>query len=165
MAILLNGTYPEMRILVPATGQYREFKGGKLEISNDDPDYAVVMAEANRNPSIVVYESVTQCEWCGEAFAGKVAGAQLGKHMKDMHFDKWLASKDAESATARNAEIKAREGVPCDVCPHATFPDKDALAIHIKVMHTSAPVMDDDGNTAGDRAAADTAIPAAKPSK
>jgi hypothetical protein len=164
MATLLNHTHPEMRVYVPQTGQYREFRGGKLEIEKDDPDYEVVMAEASRNPSIVVYESVTTCERCGEDFTGKLAKANLAKHRKEVHPDVVMAEEDAAFLEARNAEIKAREGIPCDLCPHATFPDAEALALHIKVMHTSAPPMDDEGNLkGGGAAAAPEEIPAATP--
>lgn len=164
MAVLLNHVHPEMRILIPGTGQYRNFSGGKLEIEADDPDYSVVMAEASRNPSIVVYESVTTCPWCGEPFAGKGAPMQLGKHEKEAHFEKWAAKADAKAAEVRNAEIKARSGFACDQCPHATFPDEATLALHVQVMHTAAPAMDDEGNTLGEaKGAAEATVPAAKP--
>lgn len=147
MATLLNHTYPQMRILIPQTGQYREFRGGRLEIDRDDPDYDVVMAEAAANPSIVIYESVTTCDRCGEVYTGKLAAANLARHRKDVHFDVWLAEQDAEQALARNAEIKAREGFPCDVCrPVQTFGTEDELALHVTVMHTAAPALDAEGN-------------------
>jgi len=147
MAILLNTLYPQMRIHIPATGGYRAFLNGKLEIEKDDPDYEVVMAEALRTHSIVVYESVTTCDRCGEVFTGKAAPMQLGKHRKDAHFDVWLAEKDLEDVLARNAEVKAREGFGCDVCkPATTWPTEEELAIHVKVMHTSSPSLDEEGN-------------------
>ena len=164
MAVLLNHHAPEMRIFIPETGLYREFRGGKLEIDKDDPDYSVVMAEAGRNPSIIVYESVTTCPLCGEAYTGKTAAANLAKHTKDNHYEAYLAEKDEEHAVTRNAEIKKREGVPCDACAPATYhPDDDALALHIQVMHASAPSMDDEGNVKGERGSADLGIPAAAP--
>lgn len=166
MAVLLNHTAPQMRIFIPETGQYREFRGGKLEIDKGDPDYAVVMAEASRNPSIIVYESVTACPLCGEAFTGKTAAANLAKHKKDVHFSEYLAEKDEEHAVTRNAEVKAREGLACDACAPATFhPTAEALALHVTVMHAGSPSMDDEGNIAGERAAASTEIPAAKSSE
>jgi len=166
MATLLNYTYPEFRIFHPASGTYREFKGGKLEIEKDDPAYHVVMEEAARNPGIVIFESVTQCEWCGETFTGKVAPAALGKHKKDAHFDKWLADKDAEDTQIRHAEIKAREGIPCDVCrPVQTFATEDELTMHVRVMHAGAPMMDAEGNTPGDSGVEVSPIPAATPKK
>lgn len=147
MAILLNHLHPEMRIYIPSSGGYRAFRGGKLEIDKEDPDYEVVMAEAQRNFSIVVYESVTTCDRCGEVFTGKAAPMQLGKHRKDAHFDVWLAEKDHEDAVARNAEIKAREGFGCDVCrPATTWPTEEELALHVRVMHTAAPSLDEEGN-------------------
>lgn len=162
MAILLNHQHPEMRILNPANGEWIAFSGGKLEIDKDDPAYDVVMAEATRNPTIVVYESVTTCDQCGEAFTGKAAKAQLGKHRKDVHFDVWLAEKDLEQAEARNVEIVKRQGIACDVCrPPQVFPDADELAIHVSVVHTAAPELTDDGSDAG---VGGTSIPAATPS-
>lgn len=166
MAILLCNQFPAMRILDPATGNWIPFLNGKLEIESDHPAFATVMAEASRNPAIVVYESVTTCDRCGETFEGGAAKARLGKHRKDVHYDVWLAEKDAKEGEARMAEIKGREGVPCDACAPATWhPDADALALHVKVMHTKAPEMDDEGNTKGDgeAAALDVTIPAAKP--
>lgn len=150
MATLLNHTYPAMRILDPSSGQWIAFLNGKLEIEKDHPSYDAVMAEAARNPSIVVIESVATCDLCGETFPGGAAAARLGKHRKDVHFDVWLAEKDRKDAEARNVLVKEREGVPCDACAPATWhPDADALAFHVSVMHTAAPSMDDEGNTKG----------------
>lgn len=165
MATLLNRQYPEMRILIPQTGEWIAFSGGKLEIEKDDPRYDVVMAEATRNPTIVVYESVTTCPSCGDAFTGKVAKANLAKHRKEVHFDEWLADEDAQHAVKRQAEIVSREGIACDVCrPPQVFPDADALALHTQVVHIAAPELDDDGNLKGE-ASAFVGVPAATPSE
>lgn len=56
MALLLNQTYPYFEIYVPEEGTFRKFKGGRLEISEDDDAYGLVMAEAAANPYITVLD-------------------------------------------------------------------------------------------------------------
>lgn len=146
MATLINQTHPGYEILNPETGQWVKFEGGRLDIEDDDPNYAVVMAEAGRNPSIAVYASVSTCVYCGEDFASK---DKLAKHVKETHFEKWLEAQDAEHATTRQAEIKAREPFPCDAgCPLGTaFPTEEERSLHYQVMHAAPPTDSGDGDT------------------
>src|SRR6266536_2963729 len=136
MTLFLCNQYPALRIMDPESSQIVQFQGGKLELDKEDRFYALVAAEAARNPAIVVYESVTTCPECGEPFTGKAAKADLGRHRKDAHFDRWLADQDAKAAESRNAEIKGREGFACDQCaPVQTFPTTEALALHTRTLH------------------------------
>jgi hypothetical protein len=166
MPILLNNEHPYLRIMDPDDGTYYEFKGGKLEIAEGDKGFDVVMAEAQRNPYIRVYESVTSCPHCGEDQPSKKA---LDVHVHDIHFDKWLEKRDEAYIETRNVEILSREGFPCDVCrPTQTFGTEGDLALHVKAFHTAPPAMDAEGNEkAGGKAGASepsTEVPAAKPS-
>jgi len=136
MPLLLCHEFPQLAIYNPDTKVIVQFRGGRLDIEEDDPNYAVVMAEALRNPAIVVYTSATTCDRCGEVFAGGAAKAQLGKHRKDAHFDVWLAEKEQSEFQVRQVEVKAREGVACEVCrPFQTFPTRDELAAHVRTFH------------------------------
>lgn len=171
MTTLINTTEPFLRILNPATGEYAAFSGGRLDIDTDDPNYEVVMREAVRRPTISIHESATTCPNCGEVFTGKAAKANLGQHRKAVHFELWQADKEAEHAEVMQREVKARAGFACDVCnPVQTFGDEAGLAEHVKLLHTAAPSLDEDGNEVtgkgkrrpGEVAAAE--IPAATPS-
>lgn len=147
MATLLCQTYPALRIYDPASGEFHAFIQGRLDIEEGDPGYEAVMAEAARNPSIVVVTGVGTCPWCGESFVGKAAKLNLGKHEKDVHYDKWLAAKDEEDASVRMVEIKSRTGFPCDVCqPTQSFGSEDDLTVHTLAFHASAPALDAEGN-------------------
>jgi hypothetical protein len=147
MALLLCHQYPALRIYNPQTGGFAAFLYGKLEIEPDDPDYEVVMAEASRNPAIVVVESIGTCAYCGEQFVGGNAKLLLGGHIKDVHYDKYLEQKDAEESAVRNVELKSREGFACDVCqPLQVFGTNDDLTLHVLTMHANAPEMDEAGN-------------------
>lgn len=150
--LLLCHQYPYLRIYNPATGSYVSFTGGKLEISPDDPNYEVVMAEASRNPSIVVYEHILTCEWCGESFTGRTEGrTMLADHIKDVHYDKWRESVDEKFGQERIAELKSREGFACDACrPAQVFGTERDLQAHMAAIHLARPVIDDDGNILGE---------------
>lgn len=166
MAVLLNKTYPYFTILYPADGSYRSFSGGKLEITEEDPAYSLVMEEASRNPYIIILDKGVQCDLCGEVFAGSAGKAQLGKHRKDVHFDEWVAEKVAPVAEEVNAEVKARAGVVCDACrPAQVFATDNELQNHVNVVHMALPAMDEEGNEIGrrdeDGGAAPTSVPAA----
>lgn len=165
MATLLNREHPYFRIMDPVTGAYYAFVGGKLEIEEGDPGFDVVMAEAARNPYIAVYKSVATCIHCGETLASAKAREA---HVKDNHFDKWLADADAAAAEVRNVEVMARAGFPCDVCrPLQEFGTPEDLALHVGMFHTAAPNLDDDGNEVGGGKAAapvSSEAPAATPS-
>lgn len=146
MAVLLCHAFPALRIYNPTSGEIVSFFGGKLEIEADDPNYEVVMAEASRNPSIVVVESIGTCPYCGETFTGGNAKLLLAQHTKNDHFEKWLEAKDVEDNAVRNVEIKAREGFACDVCaPAQVFGTEDDLALHVLAFHASAPEINDAG--------------------
>lgn len=133
MATLLNQRHPSFQIYIPDTGAWRKFVDGRLDIEPDDPDYETVMAEAKRNPTIAIYDSVTTCPHCGEPFRTK---GELSDHVKEVHFEVWLAGFDADHAEQRNIELKRRASVFCDICvPHQEFPDNDALAAHNKLLH------------------------------
>lgn len=133
MATLICQKYPQLSIFIPETGQWRSFQDGRLDIEEDDPHYDVVMAEAGRNPAIAIYQSVGTCPHCGEVEKSKAA---LESHIKDIHFDVWLASEDAAAAETRNVELKKRAGVFCDVCaPPQEFPNDEDLALHNRLVH------------------------------
>lgn len=142
-------TTPFLSILC-SDGEYERFQGGFLEIGPDNPHYDAVRAEAQRNPSITILVNATTCPECGEVFTGQMAKAELAKHRKRDHFAEWQADQDAAAAVLREKTLKARASVFCDVCqPIQEFPDAEALAEHVKLLHTSAPPMDESGNTIG----------------
>lgn len=145
MAVLLNRVHPNLRILNPATGGYAAFAGGKLVIEDDDPNYEVVMTQANRDPDIIVTTKVTQCPECGEEFTGKLASMDLGRHRSAIHPIEFDRDREAKAATQRNAIVKRREGFCCDVCaPLQCFGTADDLTLHTRLMH-GAPFVDPDG--------------------
>ena len=149
MATLICTKYPDMAIYDPADASWTKFFAGRLDIEPDDPHYQVVMDEATRNPAIAVYQSISTCVHCGENFKSK---AELGKHVKDIHFDVWAADQDAQYDQTRVAEIKARGQFFCDAGDHAEFATEEELALHVSVMHTAKPSDSDagDGGAAGD---------------
>lgn len=154
MALFINNVHPYLQILNPATGEFARFQAGRLEIAEDDPNYAVVMAWATRDPNIAVIVNETTCPDCGEVFVGseKKARLDLGAHRKDVHFDKWLADKQAQDARVTEKELKSRAGYPCDVCsPIQVFGDPAGLSEHVRLLHTAAPNLDDAGNDLGPR--------------
>jgi hypothetical protein len=143
MATLLCFDFPFLRIYIPEPGEIRQFQFGKLEIDESDPAYPVVMAEASRNPAIVVYVSEGTCKWCGETFTK----SKLEAHVKEVHYDKWTADEDAAIAEVRNIELKARAGHACDVCrPAQVFGSEDDLILHIQAFHAQPPVLNDAGD-------------------
>lgn len=151
MTVFVNTTHPELRIFVPATGEYVSFIGGKLEIDEGEPGYEEAKAEAIRNPLISIIENETTCQFCGEVFHGKAAKLNLGAHKKAIHFDLWSKEKEIEHATLMSREIKSRAGFACDVCsPVQTFGTAEDLAAHTAFLHASAPSLDDEGNEVGD---------------
>lgn len=138
MPLLINSTHPGFRIYNPDNGEYATFQFGRLEIEEGDPNYAVVMAEASRNPYITIVTSATFCPRCGIPFAGKSAKADLEAHVKESHFDTWLADVQAAQAAEHMALVKANAGIACDICePVQVFPDDAALALHAQVVHAS----------------------------
>jgi len=141
MATLLCHLHPYLRVYNPVTGDYAQFAGGKLDIEPSDPNYAVVMTEASTNPSISILEMVKgglSCPECGKAFTGGASAAHLGTHRKDAHFDAWMADKAAVNQAEINAIVKERAGIACDACrPAQVFPDKEALNLHNRVVHTA----------------------------
>lgn len=168
--LFINQATPYLRIYNPATEDFAQFQGGKLQLDDDHPDYEVVMAEALRNPAIIILADGIQCPECGEPFTGKAAKPQLGKHRKEVHFDKWVADAEGAAAAAIAVEVKSRQPLACDLCPRLQeFPDKDTLALHVQAVHTAVD-LDDNGNPVGygdgnaDNAASTTAAepPAAK---
>lgn len=158
-------TYPQLKIFNPVTGDYASFVGGLLEIDEDDPNYEVVHAEALRNPSISIMVNRTTCQYCGESFTGKAAAAQLGKHTKDIHPDVWDAEQVIKNAKIVETEVKRRAGYACDVCaPVQEFGSAAALSDHVKLLHTAAPELDDEGNDKAEpkgRRGGERAVPAA----
>src|SRR5512141_1663080 len=141
MTTFLNQTHPYLRILNPATGDYAQFEGGKLELEEDDPNYAVVMAASVTNPSITILQTAKgghTCPECGELFTGKEGPVQLGQHRKAAHFDAWLADRQKADSAATNTILKQAAGIACDVCqPVQVFPDQAALNTHIRLVHTA----------------------------
>lgn len=168
---LVNTATPFLKIYNPDTGNFASFIAGKLEIEKEDPDFKWVMAEAQRNPAISIHEIATTCDQCGAIFTGKVASAELGKHRKEIHFDVWLAEKDAKDEALREVQVKSRAGYACDICsPVQEFPDAEQLAQHVRLLHATVPELTESGETVGgdegERGGAkvDTEIPAAKKS-
>lgn len=145
MAVLINRTYPNFRILNPATGLYAQFAGGKLTIEPDDPNYDFVMEAAKKYPEIIVTTKVVQCPECGETFTGGAASLELGKHRKNIHPLEWEADREASLAEERNAIIQSRQPFTCDVCqPLQEFGTADDLALHVRTLHGS-PFVNADG--------------------
>lgn len=142
MATLICTQFPSLSIYQPADGSWIQFRGGRLDIEDDDPNYAVVMAEAASNPAIAVYVNASTCIHCGETFASKKA---LDGHVKDVHFAEYLAAEDAAHAETRIALIKEREGFACDICPHAEFGTAEDLSLHVQAIHTAPPDLGDAG--------------------
>jgi uncharacterized protein (UPF0212 family) len=139
MTTFLNQTHPYLRIYNPDTGEYAQFTGGKLELDDDDANYAVVKQAAINNPSITILETAKggkNCPECGELFTGTTAAARLSLHRKAAHFDSWLADKQAADNAETNEILKAGAGIACDICqPAQVFPDAAALARHTRLLH------------------------------
>jgi hypothetical protein len=185
MTTLLNRRHPYLEIYDPADGTWTAFVGGRLDIDQSNPHYAVVMAEASRNPNIVVMEDGTQCVYCGQTFTGEMAAAALGRHQKEHHPVEWLAAKEEARAEQVHLELKSQARHACDICqPLQEFGSEDQLALHMNTVHAGRPVIDSSGNVtdaveppAGEAPAettttrkrrpgeVDPAIPAAKPSR
>lgn len=145
MPLLLNYTHPFLSIYIPATGAFRQFESGKLVIEEDDPDYAVVMAEAVRNPNITVYEQVGTCPFCGEVVGkGRTAEASVAAHVNAQHPDRG----DGDEVAVLNREVKSRAEFFCDVCrPTQTFLSEEDQRIHVATIHAARPTLDAEGNT------------------
>lgn len=135
---------PSLEIYDPADGSWTKFRGGRLDIADDDPHFGVVMEEASRNPAIAVYKGVKTCVHCGENFGST---AKLEKHVEAIHFDKWIADKDASHAESRDQLVKARSTYfVCDACrPPGEFQTEEELAAHVAILHTAAPDLGDAG--------------------
>jgi len=165
--LLICQDRPFLRIL-NADGSYTQFEGGKLVIEDDDPNYQRVLDICTADPGIVIMATGQECPHCGEVYAGKTAKANLSTHLKAVHFDKWVADKEAESAKEVQAIVKDRAPVYCDACnPPGQFQTKDELVEHVKLLHESAPVLTESGELSGeDRrpGEVDVTVPAAVPS-
>jgi hypothetical protein len=147
---LLNNVNPYMRIFDEASESFVAFQGGKLEIEPGDPGYEAVMRVVEATPSIIVQVGGKQCLYCGETFAGKVAAANLTKHVKDVHFEIWQARQDAEHGQAIEKELRRRVPFACEVCPTVQeFGSAEDLALHTTLVHTT-PTVDSDGNAVGE---------------
>ena len=166
----VNATNANFRVYNPTTGGFAEFVGGRLDLDDDDPNFEVVKAEAERNPLVTILVNETTCPYDGEVFSGKAAAAQLAAHTQRQHPEVWAAKKDLEHAEMKARALKITDGFPCDVCqPVQVFGTKDDLAQHIADLHTQPPALDDEGNTIGGsegetRRPGERAIPAARAS-
>jgi hypothetical protein len=107
MTLLLNYVNLEMRIFIPETGEVRKFFNGKLEISEVDPAYATVMAEAQRNPSITIVVNETSTPVVAKTSAPNACDAcvpaqvfdteeGLREHMNLVHLAKPVLSAEGE---------------------------------------------------------------------
>jgi len=149
MTTFINTQTPFLRILM-SDGNYVQFQAGHLEVGEKDVYHDEVMAEATRNPSISVMVNKTTCRFCGFVFRGDDAKTDLEKHTKNIHFDLWQKQRELDAATVVQEEIKSRAGFACDVCaPVQTFGTAEDLNEHIRLLHASAPELDDAGNTKG----------------
>jgi hypothetical protein len=160
MATLINTTHAYLRVLVDEPNlRFRKFEGGRLDIEQDDPDYAQLMAFAERTPEIRVVESAVWCPQCGEPFAGAHAGDSLVAHRKFAHLEAYYDDAEAGLETEKAAIILERSGIACPICasqgsPRATerFPDVATMQVHSAAIHGSndaAPPLDEEGNTIG----------------
>lgn len=160
--------YPQLRILLPDL-TYAQFVGGKLELDPEDNGYETVLAQAEANPFISIHVNETTCDLCGEVQTGKLAKANLAKHIKDNHPNVWVAEQELAHARSMSKQLKHAEGYPCDVCaPVQTFGTKADLAEHVGLLHAQPPAMDSEGNEIagsddGGRRPGERAIPAATP--
>jgi len=162
--LFINHVNPYFRIYVPELETFVEFKGGKLELDEDDPAYATVYAVCEATPNVVILQDAVQCDLCGESFRkGKTAAMQLGKHRKDVHFKEWSEEESERQAQVIRKEIKARQPFACDLCTQVQeFQTEDELAAHIKAVHID-PNADDEGNATGAGGNAANAEPQAAP--
>jgi hypothetical protein len=158
VATLINAIHPQLRIVVSAEPlRIRSFMGGKLVVERDDPDYEQLMSFATSSPEVRVVETAVWCPECGEPFAGGAAKPEMGKHRKELHFDAWIADKEAATAQEKAAVISERSGIPCPICEAQggsteRFPDFETVAVHAKAIHDSdelLPRLDAEGNTIG----------------
>lgn len=141
--------YPYLRIL-RQDGEYAQFLGGKLELDEDEPGYAEVLAEAQRNPAVSIHVNSTTCDLCGEVFEGKNAKSNFAKHVRAIHPDVFDAEQALLHARSVEQEVKSRAGFACDVCqPVQTFGSEADLAAHVTLLHTQPPAMDAEGNEIG----------------
>ncbi|HEY6058515.1 MAG TPA: hypothetical protein VIV06_10810 [Candidatus Limnocylindrales bacterium] len=169
MATTLISRYPALRVL-RADGSFAQFVGGKLVVEDDDPDRDRLLAFAAGDPSVQIIVDEVQCLHCGEVIgAGRGAAGRLAMHVKAVHPEVWEADANAEHARMIAFEAKARAGISCDVCnPVQTFAEPEQLALHVQLVHTAPPPMDEQGNTLGaqdepdGRPVEDVAVPAAK---
>lgn len=158
MPVLLNRRHPYLRILDPISGQIvvpagdpprpTSFHGGRLTIEEDDPNYALVMDFAQRDPNTVVLTNVVQCHVCGEAFGGQTGRASLAQHIQEVHPLEYLEDMDASALAERNVFIQQRQPFACDL-DNQSFPSEAELALHTRTFH-GAPVVarDADGTAA-----------------
>lgn len=152
---LINTTAPFMRVVVdPIEIRTRQFAGGKLVLTDDDPDREFLLAWANGHPDVRVVTTAVWCPECGIPFVGGNAHAMLGQHRKEFHLEAWFADKQAELAEERNVILTERSGIPCPLCAPNTerFPDSASLAVHSQVIHadrSAEPALDEQGNTLG----------------
>lgn len=172
--IFICTQYPAFRIYDSASDTVVQFQGGKLELEEDDPRYALVAAEALRNPAIIAVQNATTCPHCGEVFVGSAAKMQLGAHRKAVHFNEWLADKVGADAEETNTLVAGRAGFPCLDCPpgQQTFGTEADLALHARSFHATAPRLTESGETIGGDpdergggGAPVAAVPAAKASR
>lgn len=170
MATFICQKYPALQIYNPVSGDFIRFIGGRLDVTEDDPNFDVAMAEGLSNPAIQVLTGKVQCLHCGESFGDRSdSRSALEEHVKGSHMEVWQADQDASHAARIHAALKDHASFFCDVCrPMQEYPTESELANHVNAFHASAPQMDDEGNIVGDGgglASVVTEVPAAKRTK
>ncbi len=93
MPLLVNRTHPFYRIFIPSSGEYAEFRHGRLSIDPGDSGYDVVMAEAERNSLITIVDDEGQIAKAAARFACDIdnlpfaSEEELVAHVQAMHAD------------------------------------------------------------------------------
>jgi hypothetical protein len=134
-AVLHHTRYPSMRILVPQTGEIKQFRRvhdelGVLVLNEDDPAFELVMSIARRDPAIkIITTGILTCE-CGVNFTGKMARALLAKHQKTTGHQAVQAQPDLV------AKQSARWSCPIDL---QEFGTEVALVAHTEKAHAPKP--------------------------
>lgn len=142
--VLINHQNPALRYVMPGSGEIVQFMAGRLILEDDDPNRGTILEAAAADPTITILTVDVICDVCGQAFVGKIARADLGKHRKREH---------GISADANDKVTTVKTGTifACNVCsPPQTFPDAGSLQTHNTAIHAPLKVTQDEIDNQGD---------------